>query len=98
MSAMIDFVVLYDGDIWFRMCVFGSNGLIACVTNKDDPKTVALYLQLYEENCHGSSIIGRLTNVNAPNLISYANKMAVHWFNNLQEKFAKYVPMIEFFV
>lgn len=73
-----------------------SNGLIACVVNKDDPRTVALYLQLYEENCHGASIIGRLSNVNAPNLMSYANRTAVHWFNSLQEKFSKYGLEVEY--
>lgn len=68
-----------------------SNGLIACVANKDDPKTIALYLQLYEENCQGGSIIGRLKNVNASNLISYAKRMAHYWYKVLKEKFSKWV-------
>lgn len=66
-----------------------SNGLIACVTNKDDTKTIALYLSLYEENCHGASIIGRLANIKADNLISYGRKTAVHWYDIMKEKFLK---------
>lgn len=57
--------------------------------NKDDQKAIGLYLSLYGGPDSANSIIGRLENVEAHNLKSYADRVAVYWYDVLKEKFSK---------
>lgn len=57
--------------------------------NKDDQKTIGLYLSLYGGSDSTNSIIGRLENVEAQNLKTYAERTAIYWYEILKEKFSK---------
>lgn len=56
---------------------------------KDDQKSVGLYLSLYGGSDSPNSIIGRLENVEAQNLKSYAERTAIYWYDILKEKLSK---------
>lgn len=68
---------------------FCSKSLSISVKNKDDQKTIGLYLSLYGGNDSANSIIGRLETVEAQNLRSYAERTAIFWYDILKEKFSK---------
>lgn len=56
---------------------------------KDDQKAIGLYLSLYGGSDSSNSIIGRLENVEAHNLKSYAERTAIYWYEILKEKLSK---------
>lgn len=64
-----------------------SKSLTACI--KDDQKAIGLYLSLYGGGDSANSIIGRLENVEAHNLKSYAERTAIYWHEILKEKLSK---------
>lgn len=66
---------------------FCSKSLAANI--KDDQKAIGLYLSLYGGSDSANSIIGRLENVEALNLRSYAERTAIYWYDILKEKFSK---------
>ncbi|XP_013109700.1 RINT1-like protein [Stomoxys calcitrans] len=66
-----------------------SGSLSHIIKGKDDAKMVNLYLNLYEENDYEHSVIGRLSNVEAPYLKSFATQTAIHWHGLLKEKFSR---------
>lgn len=66
-----------------------SKSLTISVKSKDDQKTIGLYLSLYGGTDSSNSIIGRIENVEALNLKSYAERTAVYWYDVLKEKFSK---------
>lgn len=57
--------------------------------SKDDQKASSLYLSLYGGSDSPNSIIGRLEMIEAHNLKSYADRVAIYWYDVLQEKFSK---------
>lgn len=59
------------------------------VSLKDDQKSIGLYLSLYGGNDSANSIIGRLENVDAQSLKSYAERTAIYWYDILKEKLSK---------
>lgn len=59
------------------------------VKNKDDQKSIGLYLSLYGGNDSSNSIIGRLETIEAQNLKTYAERTAIYWYEILKEKFSK---------
>lgn len=60
-----------------------------CIKGKDDQKTIGLYLSLSGEYQSSNSVLGRLQNVQAANLKSFATKTASYWHDLLLEKFSK---------
>lgn len=69
--------------------IFGSQALKASIKGKDEQKLVGFYLSLSGEANSSNSIIGRLENVEAYHLKSYAERTAVYWYDILVEKFSK---------
>lgn len=68
-----------------------SKSLTTNLKGKDDQKTVGLYLSLYGGPDSPNNIIGRLENVEAYHLKSYAEGTAVYWFSVIKDKFSKWV-------
>lgn len=66
-----------------------SKSLTASVKGKDDQKTIGLYLSLYGGSGSANSIIGRLEDVEATNLKSFADGTARYWYSVIKEKFSK---------
>lgn len=66
-----------------------SHSLTQLINGKDEAKMINLYLNLYEDGDYEHSVIGRLSNVEAPFLKSFATRTAVHWHGLLKERFAK---------
>lgn len=72
--------------IYVLFCVYSKS----LSTNiKDDQKSIGLYLSLYGGTDSANSIIGRLENVEAQNLRSYAERTATYWYEILREKLSK---------
>ncbi|XP_037952607.1 RINT1-like protein [Teleopsis dalmanni] len=65
-----------------------SQDLTNAVNGRDEGKMVNLYLTLYEENDRENSVLGRLWNVDAPVLKSYAISTASKWHSLLKTKFS----------
>ncbi|GAB0095589.1 RINT1-like protein [Sergentomyia squamirostris] len=65
-----------------------SHELKACVSGKDEAKIVGFYLALCGEHGSSNSIIGRLQDVEAHHLKTYANQTASYWHDILLEKFS----------
>lgn len=66
-----------------------SKSLTASINGKDDQKTIGLYLSLYGGSDSSNSIIGRLENIEANNLKTYADGTAKYWYCVIKEKFSK---------
>ncbi|XP_075161070.1 RAD50 interactor 1 [Haematobia irritans] len=66
-----------------------SNNLSQTINGKDDAKLTNLYLTLYEDNDYENSVIGRLNNVEAPYLKTFAMRTAIHWHALLKDKFSR---------
>lgn len=68
-----------------------SNALSSAIKGKDETKIVSLYLSLNGEMNSNNSIVGRLQNVEAHHMKTYATRTAVYWYENIKEKFSRYV-------
>ncbi|XP_059615224.1 RINT1-like protein [Phlebotomus argentipes] len=66
-----------------------SHELKSCVGGRDEAKIVGFYLALCGERESSNSIIGRLQNVEAHHLKTFANQTANYWHDILLEKFSK---------
>lgn len=66
-----------------------NNGLCAALSGKDETKIISLYLSLYGDSDSTNSIVGRLLDVDAINLKSYAIRTSAYWFELIQERFSK---------
>lgn len=62
--------------------------LSRCITSKDDQKVVNLFLSLSGSPESTDSVIGRLQDVDAPNLKLYSRKVAIHWHDVIKQKFS----------
>lgn len=63
-----------------------NNELSRCINSKDEQKIVSLYLSLSGSTESTDSVIGRLNDVDAPNLKLYAKRVALHWYEIIKEK------------
>lgn len=66
-----------------------SKSLTISIKGKDDQKTIGLYLSLYGGSGSANSIIGRLEDVEANNLKTYADGTARYWYSIIKDKFSK---------
>uniref|UniRef100_A0A1B0FQ93 RAD50-interacting protein 1 n=1 Tax=Glossina morsitans morsitans TaxID=37546 RepID=A0A1B0FQ93_GLOMM len=66
-----------------------NNALTNALNGRDELKIINLYLNLYEENNTEHCILGRLCNVNANFLKSFANSTATYWYGLLRERFVR---------
>ncbi|KAG5676779.1 hypothetical protein PVAND_006588 [Polypedilum vanderplanki] len=62
--------------------------LSKCINSKDEQKIVDLFLSLSgsPDASSDSSVIGRLQEVEAPNLKMYSRRVALHWHDVIKEK------------
>lgn len=65
-----------------------NNALSSAIKGKDETKIVSLYLSLNGEMNSNNSIVGRLQNVEAHHMKTYATRTAVYWYENIKEKFS----------
>lgn len=64
-----------------------SSELSKCINAKDEQKIVNLFLSLSgSPESSDSSVIGRLQEVEAPNLKMYSRRVALHWHDMIKEK------------
>lgn len=63
-----------------------SNELSKCVNSKDEQRIVNLFLSLSGSPESTDSVIGRLQDVDAPNLKMFSRKVALHWHDIIKEK------------
>ncbi|CAG9801047.1 unnamed protein product [Chironomus riparius] len=63
-----------------------SHELSKCINSKDDQKTVNLFLSLSGSPESSDSVIGRLQDVDAPNLKFYSRQIAIHWHDVIKKK------------
>uniref|UniRef100_A0A1B0B173 RAD50-interacting protein 1 n=1 Tax=Glossina palpalis gambiensis TaxID=67801 RepID=A0A1B0B173_9MUSC len=66
-----------------------NNALTNALNGRDEIKIINLYLNLYEESNTEHCILGRLCNVNANFLKSFANSTATYWYGLLRERFVR---------
>lgn len=60
--------------------------LSKCIHSKDDQRIVNLFLSLCGSPESTDSVIGRLQDVDAPNLKLYSRQIAIHWHDVIKEK------------
>lgn len=76
---------------WFSIYFINfSNELASCIHSKDELKIVNHYLALCGDPNSLTSVLGRLQDVNAPNLKLYARQIALYWHEIIREKLSKY--------
>lgn len=66
-----------------------SNGLKNSINSRDESKLVGLYLSLCGEPNSMNSVIGRLSNVEAYYIKSFAERTAIYWHEVLEDKFSR---------
>lgn len=66
-----------------------NNGLSSALNGKDETKIISLYLSLYGDSDSRNSVVGRLFDVDAVNLKSYAVRTSAYWYELIQERFSK---------
>uniref|UniRef100_T1GBR3 DNA 5'-3' helicase n=1 Tax=Megaselia scalaris TaxID=36166 RepID=T1GBR3_MEGSC len=65
-----------------------NNGLTSALNGKDETKIVSLYLSLFGDCDSRNCVVGRLQEVDAVNLKSYAVKTSAYWFEIIQDRFS----------
>ena len=73
----------------FNFVLNFSNELVSCIHSRDELKIVNLYLALCGDPNSSTSVLGRLQDVNAPNLKLYARQIALYWHEIIKEKLSK---------
>uniref|UniRef100_A0A1A9W381 RINT1-like protein n=1 Tax=Glossina brevipalpis TaxID=37001 RepID=A0A1A9W381_9MUSC len=71
-----------------------NNALKNALDGRDETKIINLYLNLYEENNAEHCILGRLCNVDANFLKSFANSTASYWYGLIKERFVREFELI----
>ncbi|XP_067647796.1 RINT1-like protein isoform X2 [Eurosta solidaginis] len=66
-----------------------SHSLASAIQGKDEAKMVNIFLTLFEDNDCENSVIGRLNDIQAPNLKQYATNVGIYWHKLLTDKFAR---------
>ncbi|XP_067647799.1 RINT1-like protein isoform X4 [Eurosta solidaginis] len=67
-----------------------SHSLASAIQGKDEAKMVNIFLTLFEDNDCENSVIGRLNDIQAPNLKQYATNVGIYWHKLLTDKFARF--------
>lgn len=66
-----------------------NNGLTYALNGRDETKIISLYLSLFGDSDSRNSVVGRLFDVDAVNLKSYAVRTSAYWYDLIQERFSK---------